>query len=92
VLGLGNQAGVQNLGLGTQIQDTPLNYYQGFANQANGMGRGFGTSSSSMSAQGSPFMGALAGWQLGGQWGKSGGSTYEPWQTTGNGMPSWFSQ
>jgi hypothetical protein len=71
VLGLGNQAGVQNLGLGTQIQNTPLNYYQGFANTANGIGQGYGTSSGTSSASGSPLLGALGGWQLGGQIGKS---------------------
>jgi hypothetical protein len=71
VLGLGNQAGVQNLGLGTQIQNTPLNYYQGFANTANGIGQGYGTTTGTTSAQGSPLMGALGGWQLGGQIGKN---------------------
>jgi hypothetical protein len=94
VLGLGNQAGVQNLGLGTQIQQTPLQYYQGFANQANGFGQGFATESTSKTAQGSPLMSALGGWQLGSQLGKasggSSGTTYDPWQTTGNGMPTWY--
>jgi hypothetical protein len=94
VLGLGNQAGVQNLGLGTQIQQTPLQYYQGFANQANGFGQGFATESTSKTAQGSPLMSALGGWQLGSQLGKasggSSGTAYDPWQTTGSGMPTWY--
>jgi hypothetical protein len=76
---------VQNLGLGTQIQNTPLNYYQGFANTANGIGQGYGTTTGTTSAQGSPLMGALGGWQLGGQigknfggWGGGGSSTQFP--------------
>lgn len=80
MLGLGNQAGMQNLGLGSQIQNTPLNYYNQFAQQANSIGQGYGTATGSSSAQGSPMMGALGGWQLGGQmakgWGN--GSSYNP--------------
>jgi hypothetical protein len=77
-LGFQNNANQQNLGLGTQIQQTPMNYWQQFANSANGIGQGFGTSSSTSSAQGSPIMGALGGAQLGGAmqkgWGGGWGS------------------
>lgn len=92
MLGLANQGATQNLGLGTQIQNTPLNYYGQFADQANAFGQGYGTTTGTSSARGSPVMGALGGWQLGGQiakgWGGGGG--YDSWQTTGNGMPSWY--
>jgi hypothetical protein len=95
VLNLGNQANVQNLGLGQQIQNAPLDYWGQFSNQANTFGRGFGSQSSTSSGSGSPLAGAIGGWQLGGAFGKAlggGGSTgYDSWQTAGNGMPSWFS-
>jgi hypothetical protein len=74
LLGYQNQANQQNLGFGTQIQNTPMNYWSTFSNGANGIGNGFGTSNSTMSAQGSPMMGALGGAQLGAQFGRSFGS------------------
>jgi hypothetical protein len=65
LLNLGNTASQQNLGFGTTIQNAPMNYYQGFADIANGIGQGYGTSTSTTRANGSPLMGALGGAQLG---------------------------
>jgi hypothetical protein len=59
-LQVGNQAG---LGAGTNIQNTPMDYWQRFGNQYNSIGQGFGTQTSQQ--QGNPFMGALGGAQLG---------------------------
>ena len=60
----GNQAGIQ---AGTNIQNTPMNYWSQFGNQANSFGQGYGTTTGSTSQQGSPIMGALGGAQLGSQ-------------------------
>lgn len=60
----GNQAGIQS---GTNIQNTPMNYWSQFGNQANSFGQGYGTTTGSTSQQGSPIMGALGGAQLGNQ-------------------------
>jgi hypothetical protein len=80
-----NQNNQQNLGFGTQIQNTPLNYYQGFANTANGLGQGYGTSTGTGSTSGgtSPLTSAIGGAQLG-------SSLWNSWfpstgQTNGNG-------
>lgn len=59
-----NQAGIQS---GTNIQNTPMNYWSQFGNQANSFGQGYGTTTGNTSQQGSPFMGALGGAQLGNQ-------------------------
>lgn len=64
LLGMQSGANTQNLGLGTQIQNAPMNYYQGFNQQANSIGQGYGSSTGTSSAQGSPLMGALGGYQL----------------------------
>lgn len=61
-----NQLGLQT---GSQIQNTPWNYWQGFSNAANSIGQGYNTTT--QSSGGNPFMGALGGAQLGnqiGQW------------------------
>ena len=74
-----NQLGLQT---GSQIQNTPYNYWQNFSNQANSIGQGYGTQTNSTG--GNPFMGALGGAQLGnqiGQWWNS--------QQPSNGT-SWF--
>ena len=74
-----NQLGLQT---GSQIQNTPWNYWQNFSNQANSIGQGYGTQTNSTG--GNPFMGALGGAQLGnqiGQWWNS--------QQPSNGT-SWF--
>lgn len=81
-----NQNNMQNLGLGTQIQNTPMNYYQGFANTANSLGQGYGTSTGNTQQTGggsSPLTSALGGAQLG-------SSLWNSWfpstgQTNGNG-------
>ena len=65
-----HQYNTQDLGFGTQVQNTPMNYYQGFANSANSIGQGYGNSSSNASMSGSPLLGALGGAQLGAQFGK----------------------
>ena len=59
-----NQAGIQS---GTNIQNTPMNYWSQFGNQANSFGQGYGTTTGNTSQQGSPIMGALGGAQLGQQ-------------------------
>lgn len=60
----GNQAGIQS---GTNIHNTPMNYWSQFGNQANSFGQGYGTTTGNTSQQGSPFIGALGGAQLGSQ-------------------------
>ena len=70
-----NQSNTQNLGFGTQQQNAPMNYYQGFAGTAAQMGGMGGTSSGTSSATGSPLMGALGGAQLGSQFKWGSGST-----------------
>ena len=69
------------LNAGNTIQNTPMDYWQQFTNIANGMGRGFSTSTGSTSTQGNPWLGALGGADLAGRignlWGggSSGGSS-----------------
>lgn len=55
----------------TQIQNTPMNYWNQFSQGANSIGQGYGTQTSTQNATGSPLMGALGGWQLGGQFQKA---------------------
>ena len=66
-----NQAGIQS---GTNIQNTPMNYWSQFGNQANSFGQGYGTTTGNTSQQGSPIMGALGGAQLGQQLGQQVGN------------------
>lgn len=47
------------------IQNTPLNYWSQFSNAANGMGQGYGTTTSNMGSSSSPITSALGGAQLG---------------------------
>lgn len=58
------QAGIQ---AGTNIQNTPLDYQKYFTNSANGVGSGYGTSSTSQTNTGNPWLGALGGAQIGNQ-------------------------
>ena len=58
----GNQIG---LNAGTNMQNTPLNYWNQFSQGANSIGQGYGTSTST--SGGNPLMGAIGGAQLGGQ-------------------------
>lgn len=75
LLGTQSNFNSQDLGFGTQQQNTPLGYYQGFAGAANAAG-GLGGSSSGNTGQnstlyGNPIVGALGGAQLGNAFGKS---------------------
>lgn len=78
-LGLSNQS-LQNantgITAGTTLQNTPYGYYSNFANLANGIGQGYGTTSSTSSASGSPLTGALAGYQLYNAWNKGNSTNY----------------
>jgi len=65
LLGVMNGYNQQDLANGTQIQNTPLNYWQQFANQANAFGQGYGTQTSQMGSSSSPMTSALGGAQLG---------------------------
>jgi len=47
------------------IQNTPLNYWSNFSNQANGMGQGYGTTTGTVGTTSSPWTAALGGAQLG---------------------------
>lgn len=71
-----NQTGIN---AGTNIQNTPMNYWSQFANQYNGIGQGYGSTTGSTSQQGNPVLGALGGAQLGGRiangWGGNVGGT-----------------
>lgn len=69
----GNQAGIN---AGTNIQNTPMNYWSQFSNQYNGIGQGYGTTTGSSSQQGNPVMGALGGAQLGSRIGAGMGNTW----------------
>lgn len=55
----------QNYGVGnaTQVQNTPLNYWQQFANTGAQLGGLGGTSTQNL--QGNPLMGAIGGYQIG---------------------------
>lgn len=84
----GNQIGVN---AGTNMQNTPMNYWNNFSNGANSIGQGYGTSTGTQNMPGSPVMGALGGAQLGSQvanwWGSqptansTGGSNGAGWGT-----------
>ena len=82
----GNQIGVN---AGTNMQNTPMNYWNNFSNGANSIGQGYGTSTGTQNMPGSPVMGALGGAQLGSQvanwWGNganaTGGSNTSGWGT-----------
>jgi hypothetical protein len=64
----GNQAGINS---GNNIQNAPLDYQKYFTNSANGMGQGFGTSTSSSNMPSSPLVGAMGGMQLANAWNKN---------------------
>jgi hypothetical protein len=88
--GLGALGGLQgtnatDLANANAQQNTPLNYYQQFANSANAIGGGGGTQTATQGTSSNPVGAALGGAQLGsslynygqnnGWWGSSGGST-----------------
>lgn len=69
-----NQTGIN---AGTNIQNTPMNYWNQFSQGANSIGQGYSTQTSSGSTQGNPMLGALGGAQLGSQfsnWWSGGGN------------------
>jgi hypothetical protein len=72
---LGTMAGynANDLTNGTNIQNTPLNYWSQFSNSANSIANGFGTTTGTASGGGSnPLMAGLGGAQLGRSlWGSS---------------------
>lgn len=82
------QANNLGLGAGSQIQNTPLNYWSQFSQGANSLGQGYGTTT--QSSGGNPFMGALGGAQLGNQignwWNSQQPSNGTSWFTGTQGM------
>lgn len=76
----GQQNNQGAINAGTNIQNTPFNYWSQFANGANSIGNGYGTTTGSSSNQGNPFLGALGGAQLGASifGGGSGGGSFDP--------------
>jgi hypothetical protein len=80
------------------IQNTPLNYWSNFSNQANGMGQGYGTTTGTVGTTSSPWTSALGGAQLGsaamGWWnnqGRSGGSSGSPTDANGYALSNYGS-
>ena len=67
VYGMMNGMNQQGINSGTQMQNTPLDYQKYFTNSANGVGSGYGTSNTSQTNQGNPWLGALGGAQIGNQ-------------------------
>lgn len=76
----GQQNNQGAINAGTSIQNTPYNYWSQFANGANSIGNGYGTTTGSSSNQGNPFLGALGGAQLGASifGGGKGGGSFDP--------------
>lgn len=66
LLSTGNQFNQQDLTNSGNIQNAPLNYFGQFNNMANSIAGQGGTQTGSQNQPGSPLMGALGGWQLGG--------------------------
>jgi hypothetical protein len=52
------------VGATTQEQNTPLNYWQQFAQAGNAAGGQGGTSTNSQNLQGNPYLGAWGGWNM----------------------------
>lgn len=81
--GLSNSQGAINAG--TTIQNTPLDYWNQFANGANSIGRGYGTQTSTARTNSNPFLNALGGAQLGSQiYGQIAGGNNGGWSTMPN--------
>lgn len=81
-----NQTGIN---AGTNIQNTPMNYWSQFANQYNGIGQGYGSTTGSTSQQGNPVLGALGGAQLGSRFAQGWGNTAGSASDTANGTNFW---
>lgn len=91
-LGLWNQGMNNNqtgINAGTNIQNTPMNYWSQFANQYNGIGQGYGSTTGSTSQQGNPVLGALGGAQLGSRFAQGWGNTAGSASDTANGTNFW---
>ena len=63
-----NQNGITN---GNNIQNTPYNNWNNFNTGANNVGQGLSSNTSSQTGSGNPWLGGLAGWDLGSKWLKS---------------------
>lgn len=74
---LGTMAGynANDLTNANTIQNTPFNYWQQFSNAANGMGQGYGTTTSTQGTTSNPLTSLIGGAQLGsaamGWWNKN---------------------
>lgn len=88
---LGTMAGynAQDVAGTTTQQDQPLTYWQQFANQASGIGSGFGTTTNRQGTTSNPLMSALGGAQLGSSWWNNRQS--QPAQLNNTGDNSWTS-
>jgi len=71
-IGVGNdvqdridRGNVRGVDAATDMQNTPINYYQKFTGIANDVGQGGGTDSRSTSSQGNPYVSAVGGAKLG---------------------------
>lgn len=88
-----NNSNAIGLGAGQAIQDTPLNYYNNFADRANAIGQGFASTSQS-GGGGSALTGALGGAQLGNQIGNWWNTSNQPNRGTdawsGTNPSTWF--
>ena len=62
-----NSYGQQDISNSTNMQNTPLNYFNQFNQNANAIAGQGGTSTSSQNNPGNPYIGALGGLQLGSQ-------------------------
>ena len=78
----------------TTQQNTPLNYWSMFSNAANGLGQGFGTTTSTTGTSSSPVTSALGGAQLGravsNWWGS--GNNYGGANYTNSSAPNYVNQ
>ena len=83
----------------TNQQNTPLNYWQGFNQQANSLGQGYGTGTQTMGTTSNPVAGMMGGAQMGsalqnygqqqGWWGNSNNqAAWTPTQTSYGSTPS----
>ena len=68
-----NQWNQQDISNSTNLQNTPMNYWNQFTNAASAVGNGFGTTSQTTNMPGNPMLGALGGWSLGNAFSKVGG-------------------
>ena len=78
LLGTQSDFNQQDLNYGTQIHNTPQQYWKQFSDSANSIGQGYGTQTQTSTAPGSPLLGAMGGWQLGSAFGKGMGWGGQP--------------